>query len=184
MQKGVRMKIKFLALLISFMFLMLILFGSNIYVIAEDGKKENTQGRLVPPGESYKLTVKTGAGELNYSWAILNFSDDELDFRLTNKDNNKILKAVSDNESYSDAFSVQLNDEFVFEWTNMNTKDPINIKYTIIYPKTAEIGSGCYSAILVLSIILLSTIFLAFGYFKKRYGSSPDLGEQENILLK
>ncbi len=169
MQKGVHMKIKFLAVLISFTFLMLILLGSNIYVIAEDGKKENTQGRLVPPGESYKLTLKTGAGELNYNWTVLNFSDDEIDFRLTNKDNNKILKAVSDNESYSDAFSVKSGDEFIFEWTNMNIKDPINITYKIIYPKTAEIGSGCYSAILVFSIILLSTIFLAFGYFKKRY---------------
>ena len=119
---------------------------------AEDKKisKENINIRAL--GE-HQEAIEVGEGKVIYDWRIVG-NNSMVRFYVKGENGSKIFKSIDNVKTYSGEFSTT-DGKYTFVWENNNNTQPIIISYGITYPKdTYEEGTGCYSAMIVVPMIL------------------------------
>ncbi len=143
------------------------LIGILSFSSAESGAIEKTV--YVEALENHQELIESGKGEINYTWTITNFEEnDEVIFYIVKEDSNRLGNPETDISNKSDILSVK-SGEYTFVWQNNNLDKILNITLNISYPEPKkEIGTGCYSSVILPSITIILILIWTYGYHKKK----------------
>lgn len=157
------MKRKIIVIFVSVLILMSFVLLSLPSVSAEHTTKDKDVD--IQAGKTYEIIVETDEGKLKYTWKIYDFDDDKNLFYYGKKGDSRELE-IYDLANRSGEISVK-SGKYVFGWRNNNPNGSFSINYKVTYPKPPE---GCYSSILILSILsIVSVVWLSGNTRKKEF---------------
>lgn len=152
-------------------FLMILSAFLTVFIPISTAERDEKKGILVIESSKVSSPIKIEAdeGSLNYTWEIINYDvNDSVGFQILRGD--KIEEDISGESMYSGKIKVDKKGEYSFEWENKNKTRNVEIRYYIEFEKPIEEEStGCYSAIITLSIMIVTIIIwmVSFGFNKK-----------------
>ena len=158
------MKNRSLSMLLIFTVAAVITICSLVSVFAEYTTAKDTVEIVF--GDTHKEVIKTGEGEINYSWEILGYDDDKNHFIIKSEDG--LIKNLTDNGNASGRVAVEAG-EYTFQWQNNNVNGSFRVKYRITFSEPEkEEELGCYSSLVIAIGLGVIAAFWVYGLYSRR----------------